>query len=88
MDYSPSSYFSTNYNERDKKYEEPVKPPVLERTRVAENVQRQELINWQDVRVREPSLDGSREKTNIRNIEGRKELPFEKREKKYKEFVG
>jgi len=89
MDYSASqNYLESNYNEAGRGYAPPETPsPVLERTRVSESIQKTELLNWQDIRAREHSSFAEKpERLSIRNVEERRELPFEKAEKKYKEL--
>lgn len=89
MDYSASqNYTGSNYNEAGRGYAQPETPsPVLERTRVSENIQKQELLNWQDIRAREHSSFAQEpERLSMRNVEERRGLPFEKSEKKYKEL--
>ena len=86
--YSASqNYMGNNYNETGRGYAQIESvSPVLERTRISENIQKQELLNWQDVQAREHSFVENRERVSIRNVEERRTLPFERTEKKYKEF--
>lgn len=92
MNYSASSnYFSSSYNESSNYSSEPSAIPVAERERVGERIQRQDLLDWKDIQAgtRETSWNMEQGRINLQNVEeDRKELPFEKREKKYKEFRG
>lgn len=92
IDYVSSNYFSSNYGTGgDNRYAESpsMSSPVLERERTTD-IPRQEILNWQEeLQVREHSSfmeQGSRVRT--RGVEEKNEMPFENREKKYKEFKG
>lgn len=86
--YSASqNYMGSNYNETGRGYAQVESISlVLDRTRVSDDISKKELLKWQDVQAREHSFVENTERINIRNIEERKALPFEKTEKKYKEF--
>lgn len=88
MNYSQRDYLSSNYGANNRNYEGTANP-LLERTRTAtsEHISRGELLDWKaQSQIREnTAITTEREKIQMRNIEARHdELPFEKRERKYR----
>jgi hypothetical protein len=92
IDYVSSNYFSSSYGTGgDNKYAESssMSSPILERERTSD-IPRQEILNWQEeLQVREhSSFMEQGHRVHTRSVEGKNEMPFENKEKKYKQFRG
>lgn len=91
MDYSFQGDYSSsaNYSAGNKRYEqEKVAPIVLRDRKFADELQQQEMLSLSDEMQSQKSSGRRSSNITAEHIEERHGLPFEKRERKYREFKG
>jgi hypothetical protein len=92
ISYASDNYLSSNYGTGgDNKYaDSSMSSPILERERTAD-IPRQEIMNWNDIQAgtrQHTSWTEETRRVETRGVEERNEMPFENKEKKYKQFRG